>query len=119
MNRRTYQWTGAILFAFLISTLAGPLAQVMAQNAADDFFDQGQQELDQEAETLQQPQNPNSKPMLTIEEEPSPTENTGVLTNEEETEPGKPQIEDVPAPNAGGGDNLPEQPSEGEAEFKF
>ncbi len=82
MNKKAYQWTGAILFAFLISTVAGQLTQVMAQNAADDFFDQGEQELNQDAESLQQPQNPNSKPLLTIEEEPSPTENTGALTSE-------------------------------------
>jgi len=82
MNRRTYQWMGAILFAFLIPILTGQFAQVMAQNAADDFFDQGEQELDQDAETLEQPQNPDSKPLLTIEEEPSPTENTGALTSE-------------------------------------
>lgn len=115
MNRRTYQLMGAILFAFLIPILTGQFAQVMAQNAADDFFDQGEQELNQDAETLEQRQNPNLKPLLTIEEEPSPIENT----NEEQTEPGKPQVEDVPAPDAGGGDNLPEQPSEGEIEFKF
>lgn len=82
MNRRTYQWMGAILFAFLISTLTGQFSQVMAQNAADDFFDQGEQKLDQDAETLQQPQTPETKPLMTIEEESPPTENTGALTSE-------------------------------------
>lgn len=82
MNKRAYQWMGGILFAFLISTVAGQLTQIMAQNAADDFFDQGDRELDQDAETLEQPQTPKTKPLLTIEEEPSPTENTGALTSE-------------------------------------
>jgi hypothetical protein len=39
--------------------------------------------------------------------------------DEEEKNPDQPQVEDVPAPPLGTGDNVPDQPPEGEIEFKF
>ena len=76
MNRRAYQLISSILLIFSISILVGQFSPVRAQNEneSEDFFDQGEEEFDQEAETLEEPQKPDSKPLLTIDEEPPATE---------------------------------------------
>lgn len=143
MERRAYQSLGAILLTFSLSILVGQFSYLRAQNASEDFFDQGEQEFDQEAETLEEPQNSNSQPPLTIDEEPpaatenpQPTEAATESMEERrgqeeqkleqelnigEQHPGEPKVEDVPGPNEelGLDGNEPEQPADEEAEVEF
>lgn len=87
INRRAYQLLGLILLASSISIFVGQFSPVRAQNEADEFFDYGEEEFNQEAETLEEPkQNPDSKPLLTIDEEPP-----GAEGSPEESEVKKPQ----------------------------
>lgn len=90
MNSRmkVYQLISAILLAFSISILMEQLFPVRAQeNESQEFFDEGNREFEQEAETLEEPQNSNSKPLLTIDEEPPEAE----VGSPEESEVENPQ----------------------------
>lgn len=70
INRRTYQSLGAILLTFSISILAGQFSCLRAETESEEFFDQGQQEFEREAEILEEPKKPDAKPLLTVDEEP-------------------------------------------------
>ena len=136
INRRAYQLISALLLTFSISILVGQSAPVRAQvNESEEFFDQGEREFEQEAETLEKPQNSNSQPLLTIDEEP-PTEAATESMEEQrgqqeqkleqqlnigEQNPGEPKIEDVSSPNEELrlDDNEPNQPAKQEVEVKF
>ena len=72
MKRSTNPWIVAIAFALFISTLSGHYFQARAQiNESQEFFDEGEQEFEQEAETLEEPQSSESTPLLTVDEEPA------------------------------------------------
>ena len=135
INRRTYQLSSGLLLTFLISILVGQFSQVRAQNASDDFFEQGEREFEQDAEQLEKPQDANSQPLLTIDEEP-PTEAETESMEEQrgqqeqkleqqlnigEQNPGEPKIEDVSSPDRElrPDDNEPNQPAKQEVEIKF
>ncbi len=97
MNRRkrAYRWIYAVIFALSISTVAGQLAPVRAETESERFFDQGEQKLEQEAEILEESQNPNDKPLLTIDESSSPAE----VGSPEESEAETPQPKEAAIEN--------------------
>ena len=77
MNKRirAFQLISTILVTFSISILMGQWSSIKAQsNQSRRFFDTGRQEFEREAENLQQHKQPDSKPLLTIDEEPSVVE---------------------------------------------
>ncbi len=103
INRRVYQLISAILFAFSLSILMGQFSPVKAQaNESQEFFEEGERKFEREAETLEEQQEPNSQPPLTIDEDPS-------------------EVEEVPTPDRELrlNDNMPEQPTNEEIKIKF
>jgi hypothetical protein len=71
INRKAYQSLGAILLTFSISILMGQLSPLRAQETeSEEFFNQGEQEFEREAEILEEPKKPDAKPPLTVDEEP-------------------------------------------------
>ena len=94
--------------------MVGEFSPVRAQaNESEQFFEEGDQEFEREAEILEKQQEPNSQPQLTIDEEPPLT------INEENEEPNV--VEDVPSPDRELriNDNMPEQPANEEIKIKF
>ena len=103
INRRVYQLISAILFAFSLSILMGQFSPVKAQaNESQEFFEEGERKFEREAETLEEQQEPNSQPPLTIDEDLN-------------------VVEEVPTPDRELriNDNMPEQPTNEEIKIKF
>ena len=81
----------------------GQFSPIRAQETeSQEFFEEGEGEFEQEAEKLEEQQEPNSQPQLTIDEDPS-------------------QVEEVPTPDRELrlNDNMPEQPTNEEIKIKF
>ena len=94
INKKAYQLSSAILSTFAVAILMGEFSPVKAQaNQSDEFFEEGREEFERQAETLGDPENSFSQPQLTIEEDPSIGEES-------------------PSPNEelGLDENLPDQP---------
>ena len=103
INKKAYQLSVAILSTFAISILLGEFSPVKAQaNQSDQFFEEGREEFERQAETLGDPENSLPQPQLTIEEDPSIGEES-------------------PSPNEelGLDDNLPDQPENEQIKIRF
>ena len=69
--RGTDRWMFAILCALAMSIALGQLYWTRAQlSESEEFFDDGEQEFEQQAETLEDPQRSKGTPLLTVDEEP-------------------------------------------------
>ena len=70
--RNTSGFFFAVLCALAISAVAGQIDLARAQfNESQEFFDDGDREFEQQAETLEEPQSSEGTPLLTVEEEPA------------------------------------------------
>lgn len=87
INRRAYQLISVILLTFSISILVGQFSYLRAQETeSEEFFDQGQQEFEREAETLEEPKKPDAQPLLTVDEEPPGEEVNSLEESEAENQ---------------------------------
>ena len=81
----------------------GQFSPIRAQaNESQEFFEEGERKFEREAETLEEQQEPNSQPPLTIDEDLN-------------------VVEEVPTPDRELriNDNMPEQPANEEIKIKF
>ena len=73
-SRTPYRWMDAVLLVLAISAVGGHMHSARAQfSESQEFFDDGELEFEQEAETLEQLQDSSSAPIVTVEEEPADT----------------------------------------------
>ena len=74
MNRskNPYGWMHTALCALAISAVAGHINSARAQfSESQEFFDDGELQFEQQAETLERPSDSNTTPILTVEEKPA------------------------------------------------
>ncbi|MEA5508536.1 hypothetical protein VB715_02040 [Crocosphaera sp. UHCC 0190] len=90
--------------------MPSPTLAQMGDNDSEEFVEQGNQEMEQDVETLENEQSQE----LTEQQKEEKLEQE---LNIQQRNPQSPEIEDVPAP--GVGDNVPTPPPDGEAEIKI
>jgi hypothetical protein len=81
-------------------------------NGSQEFFDEGDRQMDRDIQTLENP--PDESPSLQQEEQ-----NLERDLNVREKDPNAPEEEEIPSPQIGDGDNVAAPPPIGETEVKF
>lgn len=111
MNRKTYGMIATLSGAILLLVTQASISSAQSRGASsDDFFQQGNDQLEQDVNNLQ---NPPAQPDLTTEEKQLDNN-----LNIQQPNPDEPKGSEDPAPNVQYDNNVPDSPDD-EVEVKF
>ncbi|MGB5595395.1 MAG: hypothetical protein WBM32_11200 [Crocosphaera sp.] len=127
MNRIFYSLIPKTLLILSVFALTGQSTKIMAQNDSQEFFEQGEQQMEQDTQMLEQQQ---EQPTLEQRERQLEQElNINAENEKNSVEEGingqidrvSPSVENIPGADEtlGLDDNLPYQPDDEEVQIKF